>query len=136
MLHQYNRLESFIRAQTKPPQSCEERNPAPPNEEQFNAPTASGHAMNPIATVLTSIGNSRKAHGPPRSLEQDNITYRMLHPCNKRDSFIRAHTKPPQSCGFATIRLLLMRSSLMPRQQAAALGIMQVCLPWVICITL
>ena len=30
----------------------------------------------------------------------------------------RAHTKPPQSCGFATIRLLLMRSSLMPLQQA------------------
>ena len=32
-------------AHTKPPQSCEERKPAPPNEEQFNAPTASGHAM-------------------------------------------------------------------------------------------
>ena len=39
MLHRCNRRESFIRAHTKPPQSCEERKPAPPDEEQFNAPT-------------------------------------------------------------------------------------------------
>ena len=45
ILHQYNRCESFIRVQTKPPQSCEERKPAPPNEEQFNAPTTGGHVM-------------------------------------------------------------------------------------------
>ena len=37
---------SFIRgAHTKPPQSCDERKPAPPDEEQFNAPAAGGHAM-------------------------------------------------------------------------------------------
>ncbi len=62
MLHPCNRRESFIRAHTKPPQSCEERKPAPPNEEQFNAPTTGGHAMNPIAVVLTSIGNSTLAY--------------------------------------------------------------------------
>ena len=35
----------LLGAQTKPPQSCEERKPAPPNEEQFDAPTTGGHAM-------------------------------------------------------------------------------------------
>ena len=70
MLHQCNRLESFIRAHTKPPQSCEERKPAPPNEEQFNAPTTGGRAINLIAAVLTSRGNSRKVHGPPRIIKQ------------------------------------------------------------------
>ena len=60
MLHQCNRRESFIRAHTKPPHSCEERKPAPPNEEQFNAPTASDRAMNLIAAVLTSRSNSKK----------------------------------------------------------------------------
>ena len=67
MLHQCNRRESSIRAHTKPPQSCEERKPAPPNEEQFNAPTTGSHAMNPIAAVLTSRSNSRKVHGSPRT---------------------------------------------------------------------
>ena len=63
-MHQSNRRNSFIRgAHTKHPQSCEERKPAPPNEEQFNAPTAGGHAMNPIAVVLTSRGNSKKETG-------------------------------------------------------------------------
>ena len=42
--------------------------------------------------------DTKKAHGPPRTLEQDNIIHRMFPLCNKRDSFIRAHTKPPQSC--------------------------------------
>ena len=40
-----NKRDSFIRAHTKPPQSCEERKPAPPDEEQFNAPTTGGHVM-------------------------------------------------------------------------------------------
>ena len=39
----------------KPPQSCEERKPAPPNEEQFNAPTIGGRAMNPIASAALGI---------------------------------------------------------------------------------
>ena len=63
ILHQYNKRESFIRAHTKPPQSCEERKPAPPNEEQFKAPTTGGHAMSPIAAVLTSRSNSKKRTG-------------------------------------------------------------------------
>ena len=32
-------------------------NPAPPNEEQFNAPTTGARAMNPNAAVLTITGN-------------------------------------------------------------------------------
>ncbi len=60
MLHPCNKRHSFIRAHTKPPQSCDERKPAPPNEEQFNAPTAGDSVMSPIAAVLTSRGNSRK----------------------------------------------------------------------------
>ncbi len=44
MLHPCNRRESFIRAHTKPPQSCEERKSAPPNEVQFNAPTTGSRA--------------------------------------------------------------------------------------------
>ena len=36
---------NHLQGRTKPPQSCEERKPAPPNEEQFNAPTTGGHAM-------------------------------------------------------------------------------------------
>ena len=63
MLHPCNKRHSFIRAQTKPPQSCEERKPAPPNEEQFNAPTKGSHAMNPIAAVLTNRSNSKKETG-------------------------------------------------------------------------
>ena len=54
MLHPCNKRHSFIRAHTKPPQSCDERKPAPPDEEQFNAPATGGHAMNPIAAVFTS----------------------------------------------------------------------------------
>ena len=57
MQYQCNRRDSFIRGHTKPPQSCEERKPAPPNEEQFNAPTTGDRAMNPNVVVLTSIGN-------------------------------------------------------------------------------
>ena len=57
------RCTYVAKAHTKPPQSCEERKPAPPDEEQFNTPTAGGRAMNPIAAVLTSIGNSKKGTG-------------------------------------------------------------------------
>ena len=63
------------------------------------------------------------------SLEQYNIIHRMLHLCNRRESFIRSHTQNLLSLAKNAIRLLLMRSCLMPLQQAAALGIMQVCLP-------
>ena len=47
----------MLTGHTKPPQSCEERKPAPPDEEQFNTPTTGSRAMNPNAAVLTSIGN-------------------------------------------------------------------------------
>ena len=40
---------------TKPPQSCEERKPAPPNEEQFNAPTTGSSARHNAS--LLAVGN-------------------------------------------------------------------------------
>ena len=48
--------------------------------------------------------------------------------------YLLHHTQNLLSLAKNASRLLLMRSSLMPLQQAAALGIMQVCLPWVICL--
>ena len=54
MLHPCNRRESFIRAHTKPPQSCEERKSAPPNEVQFNAPTTGGGARHNASLLAVS----------------------------------------------------------------------------------
>ena len=43
------------RAHTKPPQPCEERKPAPPNEERFNAHTASGRTR--LNASLLAVDN-------------------------------------------------------------------------------
>ena len=83
MLHQCNKRDSFIRGAHKTSSVLWLRhNPAPPNEEQFNAPTASGCAMKERIRIRIK---QRKVRGAPKTIKQDNIIHRMLHQCNKRN---------------------------------------------------
>ena len=57
------RCTYVAKAHTKPPQSCEERKPAPPDEEQFNAPTTGGCARHNASLLAVSNMSCYKVVG-------------------------------------------------------------------------
>ena len=56
-------LVQHPKAHTKPPQSCEKRKPAPPDEEQFNAPTTGGRARHNASVLAVSNMSCYKVFG-------------------------------------------------------------------------
>ena len=82
---------------------------------------------------IKEIRLNKERHTGHRKLYSKTISSIEYYTSITGATHLLGRTQNLLSLAKSASRLLLMRSSLMPLQQAAALGIMQVCLPWIIC---